>query len=69
MGEEKKLTYTQNFLYRRPKLDLPKFFNVGFWELLNIGSLPGILEFVGLKRIRTLSVGTFFSKSWIRPQI
>ena len=51
------------------KVGFAKVLNVGFWELLNIGSLPGILEFVGLKRIRTVSVGTFFSKSWIRPQI
>ena len=43
MGEEKTHIYSKFSIYAS-KVGFAKVLNVGFWELLNIGSLPGILE-------------------------
>ena len=43
MGEEK-THIDSKFSTYASKVGFAKVLNVGFWELLNIGSLPGILE-------------------------
>ena len=59
MGEEK--THIYSFSIYASKVGFAKVLNVGFWELLNIGSLPGILEICRVEKNKN-------SISWNRFQ-